>query len=339
MNGPKLPKKVREAGEAADAALKALQDGNEGETGSKPKGENTGLDENGNPIQAAPVDPGTPPAKKDDKSKDGMDWKTEHGKLLQKYNVLKGKYDSEVPALHGEVREVKESLRTLQTRLDQGETAPPADPGEGGKTAFEVPAETVELFGENLIKFIDQRAKLYSDSAVKPLGERMDTVTHDAESDRRENFFTKLEEAHSDWEQINETEQFKKFLAEIVPELGVERQVIINNAINSGNPEPVILQITAFKKRFSNQGEQSNLSHQETPSGEGTPPADPGTNTDVESIKESDIQAFYKDAANGKYRGRDEEFIRLERMIQKASEAGKIVMDLSGGKQPVFTNQ
>ncbi len=332
MNETALPKKVREAGERAEKELKALMvDPKAGEEGSQGEPEKTILGLDGKPIQAAPGE-GTPPVKKEEGKV--LDWKAEHETLLQRHKVLKGKFDNEVPILHSELRNLKETLTKLQERS-------PENPAQAltvdeATVAPEVPEKVIELYGETLINFIGERARFEATNVVKPFAEKVETVAQENENTRKNAFFTRLSEAHSDWEQINDTTAWMNFLKEIVPELGYERQWIINNAIKTGNPEPIILQLTAFKQRSGSAGEQTNLAMQETPSGEGKPSAGPVEDGEVEQIKESDIAAFYTDAAQGKYKNREKEFAHLEKMIQDASKAGKIVMDVSGGKQPLF---
>lgn len=318
-----LPKKVREAGEAADSALQALKDGQkptEGFQAAEAGSVETPLAAIETPLAAAP-DTGTPePVGK-------IDWKAEAEKAIHKFNVLNGKYTSEVPTLHEEIRVLKERLE----RLEAGGT-PPADPAvttgnEGAPSTFEVPEDIKELYGDDLPKWINDVAAAAAANAVKPVAQKVDSFANEQAQDKGEVFFTSISEAHSDWETINGLDVFKSFLAEVIPELGVERQAVIEKAQRDMNPQPIIAQIDLFKKRYG-QGEQTRLQSQETPTdaGGGPLPVDAG---DVDSIKESEIANFYAQAAQGKYRGKDKEYARLEAMIRKASEAGKVIFDVT----------
>jgi len=328
-----LPRKVREAGEQADKDLKALQDKSKAdETGSQDEPGKTEFDADGKPKQPAPLDGGTPGKE----NKTGIDWQAEHAILLQKNKVLQGKYNAEVPILHQEVKDLKIETQQLRSNIEQSDS--PALPGADGIPAatVEVPETVSSMYGEDLIKFVVDSARAAAAGAVKPIADRVDSVTEENENTRKNTFFTRLSEAHSDWEQINQTEAWLRFLTEVLPDMGVERQWVINNAIASGNPEPIILQLTEFKKRTGGEGEQARLARQETPSGDGKPVTDPGVNNEVQAINESDISQFYTDVALGKYEGREKEVAQLEKQVQAAGLAGKIVMDVSGGKQPVF---
>lgn len=321
---PKLPKKVIEAGERADAELQALQDKHKptvDSTAAEAGGEGTPVVVVETPLVTAP-DKGTPaPAGK-------IDWKDEAEKAIHKFNVLNGKYTSEVPVLHDEIRVLKERLE----RLEAGGT--PADPvvttgDEGAATStFEVPTAIKEMYGDDLPKWINDVAVAAAANAVKPVVQKVDSFANEATKDKGEAFFTAISEAHSDWETINGLDVFKSFLHEIVPELGVERQAIIEKAQRDFNPQPIIAQINIFKEQYSQGSEQTRLKSQETPTPSGgTPlPVDTG---DVEAIKESDIAAFYVEAAQGKYKGREKEYARLEAMIRTASEAGKVIFDVT----------
>jgi len=319
-----LPKKVREAGEAADAELQALKDGQKSTEGS-PTAE---AGSEGTP----PATPETPPVATPETGTPEpvgkIDWKAEAEKAIHKFNVLNGKYTSEVPNLHEEIRILKERLE----RLEAGGT-PPAAPatttgeGEGAPSTFEVPENIKELYGDDLPQWINDVAAKAAANAVKPVVQKVESFTAESNKGKGEAFFTAISEAHSDWETINGLDVFKSFLAEVIPELGVERQAIIEKAQRDLNPQPIIAQISIFKEKYG-QGEQTRLQSQETPTPTGgtPPPVDTG---DVESIKESEIAKFYADAAQGKYRGKEKEYERLEAMIRAASEAGKVIFDVT----------
>lgn len=320
---PGLPKKVREAGEQAEAELQKLKEGAPAEeTGSTDQGTPAAQSETPKPEETAPKkDEGTPAPEKEQ-----IDWKAEAEKAIHKFNVLNGKYQSEVPQLHDEIRQLKERLKSLES----GEPAA-ASPGPSGETfTVDVPDEIKEMYGDEMPQWVIDVAKKAAEQAVKPFEQQVQSFTTGQVEDKTQVFFDALSKAHPDWETINGLEAFQSFLAETVEELGVERQAIIDDAQKRMDPKPVILQIDAFKKRYSGSGEQQRLASQEAPSDSGgtPPPAEPT----AEKIKESDIAAFYKAASLGKYKRNPEEYARLEGLIRKAQESGNIIMDMSGGR-------
>lgn len=318
-----LPKKVREAGEAAEAELQALRDGEQTDPlgGSLPpkEGEGTPPKDDAASTQAAPPDEGTPPA-------DELDWKKEAENAIHKFNVLNGKYTKEVPALHEEIKGLKERL----AKYESGET-PPADPatttGDTAAPSVNIPDEIKEMYGDDLPKWVTDVAKAAATDAVKPVADKVDTISETNDQDKGEAFFIAITEAHADWETINGLDAFKSFLAEEIEGLGIERQEIINKAQYEQNPGPIIAQITAFKEKYG-QGEQKRLATQETPgdTGGSPPPVDAGSGV---KIKESEIAAFYVRASQGAYKKNPKEFKRLEEMIKDATLSGNIIMDVT----------
>lgn len=316
-----LPKKVREQGEAADAALQALKDGTNplgGPVTPAPAGEGAAATPPGSAEPPAPATPeGTPSAGE-------IDWKTECEKAIQRYNVLNGKYQAEVPVLH-------EEIRLLKIRLGNPESGgnPPADPGTPAAAASDiaVPEDIKEMYGDNLPQWVQDVAKAAATAAVAPLANKVDNISTTSSENRGQSFFDAINTAHSDWETINGLEAFKSFLAETIPELGIERQGIIEKAQADLDPKPIIAQITLFKERYKAGSEQTRLASQVVPEDTGSGPAP--TLDDDTKIKESEIADFYARAAKGQYRGNPKEFKRLEDMIRKAAESNNIVFDVT----------
>ena len=317
-----LPKKVREAGEAADAELAALQV------------------KHANPLEAGSVDTGTPapgtvtpaPATATATPQGDelqIDWKSEAEKAIHKFNVLNGKYTAEVPLLRSEITALTERLKALES----GNPAPATTvtpTTTGGEPTFVVPDEIKELYGDDLPKWVTDVAKAAATAAVKPVAAQVETITEQGSADKGQAFYDAINTAHPDWETINGLEAFKSFLATQIPGTGMERQEIINKAQFDKNPEPIIEQIKVFKETY---GEQTRLKTSEIPlsTGGGAPLV-----TDVEGgdqIKESDIQNFYAQASQGKYKSDPKEFKRLEELIKQASLAGTIIMDVTPPSQ------
>lgn len=325
-----LPRKVREAGQKADDELNKLREKQGGDPGLPEPPANTN-DPPPEPTPPEPAPKGTP--EPGDKGGDPgkVDWKAEHGKLLQQHQVLQGKYNAEVPRLSQENRELNKQLDDLKGRIEALESNPPEP------EIPDVDEENLQkLYGPDLLAYIKKQAQMVAgnvvENTVKPLSEKLETVERSDRERATDSFFGKIAEAHSDWQQINATDAFKTYLAEYIPHLGMERQMIVNNAMATGNPKPIIDILTEFKG-LPNKAQERMAAHQ-VPSDDGRTP--PPSESEEVRLKESEIQKFYVDVSRGKYNGRDKERNRLEAQIKRASETGNIIMDLSGDKRPIW---
>lgn len=78
------------------------------------------------------------------------------------YLTLKGKYDTEVPALRAEIaatnRQVDSLLTLLETQGDKGKAAPATPPTPAATTSFVTP-EDKEQFGEDMVAMVNRAAK------------------------------------------------------------------------------------------------------------------------------------------------------------------------------------
>lgn len=207
-----------------------------------------------------------------------------HGTLLARFNVMKGKYDSEVPILHGDIRTLKAENETLKAK---GGSDTPNLPGIDTDISDE---NITKLYGQELIDRLAAKEKIANDR-IKKLEERISKQDEASADDSEANFYKKLADAHPDWKVLNTTEAFLGFLKEYLPSVGMTRQQILDNAGNSGNPDPIINQLTEFKAHLASNTMTSQVVPED--GGGSPPPAD----SKKRMIKESEIKAFYKNAS------------------------------------------
>jgi hypothetical protein len=138
-----------------------------------------------------------------------------------------------------------------------------------------------------------------------------------------EMFFNRLGAAVPDWETINADAKFLEWLGEVDPMLGQPRQMALNSAQQAMDVARVTAIFKAFKATLPQEAPKRSTSveKQVSPSSvAGSAPAP----TDKPVLTEAQIAAFYKDVALGKYRGRDAEVERLERVINQAIAEGRV---------------
>lgn len=134
----------------------------------------------------------------------------------QKFHVLRGKYEAEVPRLHAQVRELTEQLTRLLQQREEKPT-PPEAPAEQKL----VTSADEETFGADLVDLarraareevarmtqtIDQRV----DQKVKPVEERLTQSATQV-------FWQKVDEAVPDFETVNKDSRWFQFLDSRIP--------------------------------------------------------------------------------------------------------------------------
>jgi hypothetical protein len=310
-----LPRKVKEAGDRAEAELQSLRNGL---TTATPN-QGTPPAEQVQPQPPATPNQGTPPA-----GTETINWQDEAQKAIHKYNVLNGKYVADVQRLRDENRSLSDRIQALEVR---GAEAPSTgDPGSQAAPTGDAPDWIKETYGDQLPAWVQQIAREAASSAVEPVRKKIESEDRNKHMQMEVDFYNAIAEEHPDWQTINQLEAFHEFLATLIPGTSMERQVAIKRGQDELNPAPVIAQFSEFKKLYGT-GEQRRLQSQQVPvpGGGGQLPSD----GEIRSFKESEIAQFYSDVSKGKYRGRMDEVKRLEGLIRTASEAGKIVFDLT----------
>ena len=209
---------------------------------------------------ADPPKPADPPADPPKQDGERTDWK-------QKYSVLKGKYDAEVPRLHEDLREARGSLRGLQDQLTQLQTTVAAlkevnrTPPEPAKPL--VSEEEVERFGPDLIDVVERVARQavapYVDQkigevqkSVKRVDETVASTTKSVADSARERLYERLDKAVPNWSEINTDPEFtKKWLVEADPYTGQPRGAMLRAAFERNDTERVIAFFKGFQKEHA----------------------------------------------------------------------------------------
>lgn len=133
----------------------------------------------------------------------------------KKFNVLRGKYEAEVPRLHSQVRELTERLQAAVERLEKAEESKESEAQSRVTTADD------EQFGQDLMdavrratqaeiaratKDIDKKV----DAAVKPVAEKL----VQSDTDR---FWSMVDAAVPDFDQVNTDSRWFQFLDARIP--------------------------------------------------------------------------------------------------------------------------
>lgn len=301
-----LPRKVAEAEERANKLHEELLKSQQSPESDPPAATDQPTDQ---PVGEESVSPqsgiSAEPKPDDSQSKDDY----EH-----RFKVLQGKYNSEVPRLSQENKELKATLRSLQDQLDELK-AKPAEPL--------VKPEEIEEYGEGLIdvaRRVAQEELAKKDAQIKKLEAKLDALEGVTTKTVEKDFFTSLTDKVSDWAKINDDKAFHKWLDETDELTGVRRQDLLSQAEQARDADRVAKFFKAFKKTSSKQVADSSLAleTQVTPNANKTP-STPGAK---KIWTRGEIAEFYRRMRAGQVS--DKDAVTIESDIHAASVEGRI---------------
>ena len=250
----------------------------------------------------------------------------------RRYKTLQGLFNAEVPKLQQQNKDLSAKLQEAIDRLDKQSQQPATTPEQRPA----VDPKDVENFGSDLVEMVQRQTQhvLGSvagklDSVVSDFEKRLvqleqalkgttQTVAMTAE----EVFFNRLATAVPDWEQINANDAFLAWLADVDPVYGQPRQAALNAAQQSLDVARVAAIFNTFKATLPKPNQAQNaLAKQVSPK---TAAAAQPAPAEKPVVTQAQIQAFYKELATGKYRGREAEAAQLEAVINDAIADGRV---------------
>lgn len=352
-----LPKAVRaqveRSNQLATEYVNSLK-GGEPPAGEPPAGEPPA----GEPSATPPAASGTPPAAgappAGEPPKEGWE---------QKYKVLQGKYNAEVPRLQNQVRDQNTQLQSFQSQLTatqnllaslsaQREPAPsasqPATPPAATKL---VKDEEVKEFGADLIDVIRRAAREEMsgllpeiDRRVAPVAQRVNQVaqaTQDvgqrvAQNDQQ-SVLAALATAVPNWQEMNEDPGFLEWLDQVDPFSGAQRGALLKQAYKAHDGPRVVAFFNGYLKEHAAvtppaapkvpaaaPAPQRNLEQFVAP---GTPKTGAASTQDGSGKRvwsRAEIGQFYSDVQAGRFKGTKEQRKQVETDIFAAQREGRI---------------
>lgn len=290
-------------------------------------GEGANPQSNDQPPENEPPQPSPQPAPP---SPEEASWRS-------RYEALQGKYNAEVPRLN-------EQLRSAMERITALETTPPK-PVEKPKLVTD--AETQEYTPE-FIDMVERAAEqrvatllAERDAKLAELENQLKAVGQSAGFTARERYLQKLDELFPPkaegqppyWRVLNDPSNvaFYDWLAEPDPISGIVRMEGMSAADRALDVERVSRILRAFLREKGEQAPPAPSHPQSQPHNAQILPT-PTTGSPVPTSapngkvwKRSEINALYDAERRGAYRGRGDEFRRLEADIFAAQAEGRIV--------------
>lgn len=281
------------------------------------------------------------------------------GDWEQKYKVLQGKYDAEVPRTAAEKKELQNLLNQAIATINQiNATRVPVDPDNATvSTTGKVPTIKLEdLTGTELQALKEDYPDIYNalDGVVSKLNEQTSKISQEIQSIKRDQsasvgtvFKSELGRLVPDWQDIkndpdfavwlNQTEKFSgrpyyELATMAANEMDSNRLAGFYNGYKESkqvNPAPPVdpvsapaVPVTPATPAVPNVAPK-NLS---PPRSQNAPtPPDELPNNAGPKITKSFIQKFYQDAVKGVYAGRDAEYATIEAQIHEATRTSKVL--------------
>lgn len=243
----------------------------------------------------------------------------------QKYLTLQGKYNAEVAPLQRESAEQKRHLTEMAAQLKAlTEAKAPA-----ATTPQVSEAQDITSFGADLCEMVVRvTSKKIAEAmaALEPrlvqLGGQVSTVTQQAAVSAEQQFYTLLSKLVPDWEQINGTEPWLKWLGVVDDVYGVQRQAGLDDAFGKLDAGRVAKVFTAYKLTIPAAPAPDSMQNQQVPDAAG------GSSVPVVDAKpilsQAAVQAFYRDRTRGAYAGREAEADSIEAQIDLAVAEGRV---------------
>lgn len=269
--------------------------------------------------------------------------------LLQKYRTLQGMYNAEIPRLHSQLRDRDADLQDMQNRVAQLEnllsSAQSEQPASTSKTSYVTDADRAEYGDaievmrraarEEAAAVYEPRIAQLSDALAQIQGfvPRVEHVERANQAASVNTFWSNLTEFVPNWQQVNDSKEFKEWLMEVDPVTGRARQVFLKEAQDNLDAPRVAeffelwAQISGSNAPIANPTPQprarpTQLERQVAP-GKSKASA-PASNQPKVYSRQNDIASFYKAVRQGKYIGREAEKAALEADIVLASQEGRI---------------
>lgn len=221
----------------------------------------------------------------------------------EKYRVLNGKYQAEVPRMAEQIRELKSSMQLLQ----EAAAAPAPTPVPAIDVSGITPDQVVEQFGEDFAKAVGAIASQIADQRADQVrGEfkpQLETVEKRSAESAREGYMRELARLVPEWQVIDTDDNFTAFLDEADELSGRSRRFFFQEADKHMDAARVAKFFRAFK------GNSTAPTAPVVPAGPSAIDAmlQPSSNRTSEAPQgkrfwtQADIRKFYVDVRQGRF--------------------------------------
>lgn len=249
-----------------------------------------------------------------------------------KYEVLKGKYDAEVPRLNQRlnetlklVDELRQELLTLRQAKAQEEQRPPSKQSILEALKQDPNIQFISHEYPDVWKGVESaisKVTEYTIGEIAKLQEKLSNTESRAIKTERDRFYDTLDLLCKDWESINVSPEFEAWLEVKDRYTGKTRRQLLLDAYNNFDAHTAANFFNDFLSEQKRIKEKPKETLNVAPKAKPSPTPEPKAG--VEYIDALEIEKFYRDLNNGLYRGREEEARKLEAKYEKAMVEGRI---------------
>lgn len=263
-----------------------------------------------------------------------------------KYDVLLGKYNAEVPRLHQQVRQLTEENTVLKDQITELRATPTPtatpDQDDEGNPVYRSPHVTDEMRATDNYKYLlGEYGQTYAErhletsilaarSTIKPVEERVETVTA---STAEEQFNIELSSICPAWQGlktgVNVDPEFLAWLQGKIPGSRNTFHAELVDAYQTADAgrmaEIINLYLEQKPKPTSVNPKPSIPSELIVPSKTGGGSQTVLDNNGGNVLRMADMEKLYKDYREGKYRGKEAEYLKKKEAFMKAKEEGRLV--------------
>lgn len=261
----------------------------------------------------------------------------------QRYKVLQGKYNAEVPRLSKQMRDLETELDSARHLLAAMEDARPAATPTGDETDYSnlVTSEERTEYGDDLLDVVGRRAtqtlmpelqKLVN--RFEKVESRLGDVSQNMARSAQDQLKHDLAVAIPTWETLNSDAGFNSWLNEQDLFTGTARRTLLHEAYNLGDSKRVIAFFQAYQQEnavvTTPDPEPAGETPAKVPLGDLVAPGKPksgqtaGAQQQEKMFTQSEIARFYRDVTAGKFQGREKDKARIEKQIMTAANAGRV---------------
>ncbi len=245
-----------------------------------------------------------------------------------KYQVLQGKYNTEIPRLSDMLSKQMEDNQKLTARIEALEQRrqPELDDSQGAGETSDDDLKTLAEQYPALYKGILAAAKQEASKASKKVEGKVDTIARDYQAERKLKYYKDLTDSVPNWEKINAHPVFIKWLNERDRYSGQTKQNLLNNAFNGNDVSTTVTFFTDFMKEkgIRNSNSQVRDADEIAPSGSSAGTGGRIVRPGLTTITRAVIDKFYSDRARGRFSGTEEEARKFEARIMQAVRDGKV---------------
>jgi len=334
------PKPVREQDRKAEELMAGLRGDDNGDTGddtaTAPESDEAagetgdeGVAQQDQPQADAATEPEGQPQGEGDTARNDLEKSqqlADEGLYRQAWLTLQGKYNSEVPRLQRDLREVTEERDRLREQLEQArnEKASQERKGDDSGISDERLERIRQDFGEDFLEAVKLVAKQEIGPAQEDSSSRVQEDVQRLEQRLQENdqqrFWRDLSALCPQWETINRRQDWLQWLGEVDRLTGQTRQQLLDSAHQSLDAARVAEVFNAFveqvdgARRQQQQSRQEELQSQVAPGKSRNP--EPASSRPRYTVE--DYTALQEEIRRGKWRGKEDEAKAKEREILQA---------------------